>query len=281
MSDTTLLLASLWRYPVKSMMGEELNSAVITHNGILGDRSYALLDTETNKIASAKNPKKWPELFYFHARYQQAPESNQALPEVTITLPNGSTLSSNQSDAQSLLSAALKRDVTLIKHAPSKAALEQYWPEYEGQPIEISDEVISADAGEGSFFDYSTLHILTTASLTELQKRYPSGRMESRRFRPNLIISTHAEQTGFVENDWVGKTLRIGEVRLLITDPCPRCVMPTLAQSDLAKDNKILKVIAENTVYVPFADKALPSVGVYAKVLQAGIIKRSDVVIIE
>jgi uncharacterized protein YcbX len=79
----------------------------------------------------------------------------------------------------------------------------------------------------------------------------------------------------------VGTTLRIGEVRLLITDPCPRCVMPTLAQSDLAKDNKILKVIAENTVYVPFADKALPSVGVYAKVLQAGIIKRSDVVIIE
>ena len=281
MSDTTLLLASLWRYPVKSMMGEELNTAVITDNGILGDRSYALLDTETNKIVSAKNPKKWPEIFYFHARYQHAPELNQAIPEVTITLPNGNTLNSAQSDAQALLTAALKRDVTLIKHAPIKAALEQYWPEYEGQPLEISDEVISADAGEGSFFDYSSLHILTTASLTALQTRYPTGRMESRRFRPNLIIATQPEQTGFVENNWVGKTLRIGEVRLLITDPCPRCVMPTLAQSDLAKDNKILKVIAENTVHVPFANKSLPSVGVYAKVLQAGVIKRSDVVIIE
>ncbi|TSA40798.1 MAG: MOSC domain-containing protein [Methylococcaceae bacterium] len=281
MSDTTLLLASLWRYPVKSMMGEELNTAVITDNGILGDRSYALLDTETNKIVSAKNPKKWPEIFYFHARYQHAPELNQAIPEVTITLPNGNTLNSAQSDAQALLTAALKRDVTLIKHAPIKAALEQYWPEYEGQPLEISDEVISADAGEGSFFDYSSLHILTTASLTALQTRYPAGRMESRRFRPNLIIATQPEQTGFVENNWVGKTLRIGEVRLLITDPCPRCVMPTLAQSDLAKDNKILKVIAENTVHVPFANKSLPSVGVYAKVLQAGVIKRSDVVIIE
>ena len=281
MSDTPLLLASLWRYPVKSMMGEELNTAVITDNGILGDRSYALLDTETNKIVSAKNPKKWPEIFYFHARYQHAPELNQAIPEVTITLPNGNTLNSAQSDAQALLTAALKRDVTLIKHAPIKAALEQYWPEYEGQPLEISDEVISADAGEGSFFDYSSLHILTTASLTALQTRYPAGRMESRRFRPNLIIATQPEQTGFVENNWVGKTLRIGEVRLLITDPCPRCVMPTLAQSDLAKDNKILKVIAENTVHVPFANKSLPSVGVYAKVLQAGVIKRSDVVIIE
>jgi MOSC domain-containing protein YiiM len=57
--------------------------------------------------------------------------------------------------------------------------------------------------------------------------------------------------------------------------------MPTLAQSDLAKDAKILKIIAENTVHVPFANKALPSVGVYAKVIQTGVIKRNDVVVIE
>jgi uncharacterized protein YcbX len=281
MSDTTMFLASLWRYPVKSMMGEELNSAVMTDNGLLGDRSYALLDTQTNKIVSAKNPKKWPEIFYFHAHYKQAPELNKPIPEVAITLPNGNALDSDQVDAQALLTTALNREVTLIKQAPTQATLEQYWPEYDGENTEISDEAISGDAGEGSFFDYSTVHILTTATLTELQKRYPAGRMESRRFRPNLIISTLLEQTGFVENDWVGKTIRIGEVKLLITDPCPRCVMPTLAQSDLAKDAKILKIIAENTVHVPFANKALPSVGVYAKVIQTGVIKRNDVVVIE
>ena len=73
MPASMLSLASLWRYPIKSMMGEELNSAIITDNGLLGDRSYALLDLETDKIVSAKNPKKWPEIFSFHARYIEAP----------------------------------------------------------------------------------------------------------------------------------------------------------------------------------------------------------------
>ena len=82
MSSATYLLASAWRYPVKSMIGEELNSAVIGDNGILGDRAYALLDIETNKIVSAKNPKKWPELFSFHARYIEPPRSNEPMPFV-------------------------------------------------------------------------------------------------------------------------------------------------------------------------------------------------------
>lgn len=281
MSDKIMFLASLWRYPVKSMMGEELNTAVITDNGLLGDRSYALLDSETNKIVSAKNPKKWPEIFYFYARFNQSPELNKPIPKISITLPNGKIVNSDQDDIKQLLSAALNRDVNLTKRAPTEASLEQYWPEYDGEDNEISDEIISGDAHEGSFFDYSTIHILTTATLLHLQQLYPAGRIESRRFRPNLIISTKPEQTGFVENDWVGKTIRIGDVKLLITDPCPRCVMPTLAQGDLNKDAKILRTIAENTVHVPFANKSLPSVGVYAKVIQPGIIKRDDEVIVE
>lgn len=281
MSDNIMFLASLWRYPVKSMMGEELNTAVITDNGLLGDRSYALLDSETNKIVSAKNPKKWPEIFYFYARFNQSPELNKPIPKISITLPNGKIVNSDQDDIKQLLSAALNRDVNLTKRAPTEASLEQYWPEYDGEDNEISDEIISGDAHEGSFFDYSTIHILTTATLLHLQQLYPAGRIESRRFRPNLIISTKPEQTGFVENDWVGKTIRIGDVKLLITDPCPRCVMPTLAQGDLNKDAKILRTIAENTVHVPFANKSLPSVGVYAKVIQPGIIKRDDEVIVE
>jgi uncharacterized protein YcbX len=61
-------LASLHRYPVKSMMGEELNSATITARGVLGDRVYALRDKETGKVVSAKNPKKWP-IFSATARF--------------------------------------------------------------------------------------------------------------------------------------------------------------------------------------------------------------------
>jgi len=281
MPISTLSLASLWRYPVKSMMGEELNSAIITHNGVLGDRSYALLDMETHKIVSAKNPKKWPEIFSFHARFVESPLLEEGIPPVWITLPDGNIIRSDQPDADQLLSLALKRTISLSNKAEQHASLEQYWPEYEGENTEISNEAISAAADDGSFFDYASLHIITTASLTTLQQLYPAGHLEARRFRPNLIIATNPEQTGFVENDWVGKTLTIGDVKLMITDPCPRCVMPTLAQGDLAKDAKILRTIAENTVHVPFADKALPSVGVYAKVIQTGVIKRGSTVIIE
>ena len=281
MPASMLSLASLWRYPIKSMMGEELNSAIITGNGILGDRSYALLDLETDKIVSAKNPKKWPEIFSFHARYIEAPALEKELPPVWITLPDGRIIRTDQADAAQQLSIALKRTIGLRNKATQHASLEQYWPEYEGESREISDETISVAANQGSFFDYASLHILTTASLTKLQQIYPGGRFEARRFRPNLVISTPAEQIGFVENDWVGKTLTIDGVKLLVTDPCPRCVMPTLAQGDLAKDAKILRTISENTVHVPFAGKALPSIGVYAQVIQPGEIRRGSMVMIE
>jgi uncharacterized protein len=51
-------IVSLWRYPVKSMMGEELNAAEVTSGGLLGDRAYALVDSSDGKVASAKNPRK-------------------------------------------------------------------------------------------------------------------------------------------------------------------------------------------------------------------------------
>src|SRR5260370_277120 len=57
---------SVWRYPVKSMLGEELKSTRVTERGLLGDRAYALLDRETAKVASAKHPRKWPSLFGRH-----------------------------------------------------------------------------------------------------------------------------------------------------------------------------------------------------------------------
>ncbi|MDD4915120.1 MAG: MOSC domain-containing protein [Methylococcales bacterium] len=281
MNIATQFLASVWRYPVKSMMGEELNAASLTDNGILGDRAYALLDLETDKIVSAKNPKKWPDIFSFHARYIETPILDQPLPPAWITLPDGDRIRSDQHDAEERMSNALKRSVSLRMQAPRQASLEQYWPEFDGEKEEISQEAIAGAAAEGSFFDYSTLHILTTASLTALQQMYPAGRMEARRFRPNLVIATDSAQSGFVENDWVGKVLNIDGVKLLVTDPCPRCVMPTLAQGDLHRDAGIMKIIAKNTVHVPFAGKSLPSVGVYAKVIKPGKIRRNSPVIIE
>lgn len=280
LNQTTITVSTLWRYPVKSMMGEELNGTHITQNGVLGDRSYALIETETNKVVSAKNPKKWPHFFSFHAAYSQQPELSGIQP-VWIHLPTGEVLCSNQIDVNQRLSTCLGSAVQLVTQAPEAAKLEQYWPEYEGEANEISNEAVAGDAPQGSFFDYASLHLLTTSSIAAMQKLHPEGRFEVRRFRPNIVIDTHGLE-GFVENDWVGKTIRLGDtVCLRISAPCPRCVMPTLAQGDLPKDSGILKAVANNRPFVPFIGKQLPSAGVYAQVVRAGWVKRGDSVMID
>ncbi len=278
---TSTTVATLWRYPVKSMMGEELNGAEITTGGLLGDRTYALVDVETGKVISAKNPKKWPNFFTYRAAFT-APLSQNGLQPIWITLPDGTVLRSDQSDVNAKLSAALGHKVELQTQSPQDAKLEQFWPEYEGEANEISNEAVAGDAPKGTFFDYAALHLLTTSSIAAMQSHYPQGRFEVRRFRPNIMVETNGQQ-GFVENAWVGKTVKIGSsLRLQITDPCPRCVMPTLAQGDLPQDNGIFKNgIAHNKPMVPFAGKELPSVGVYARVLTPGWVKRGDSVTVE
>jgi uncharacterized protein YcbX len=281
MSNPTITVSTLWRYPVKSMMGEELNGANITLNGVVGDRCYALVDNATNKVVSAKNPKKWQGFFSFRAAYAVPPTVNVTQP-VWITLPNGEVLHSDQADINEQLSSVLGSEVTLTTQAPQAAKLEQYWPEFDGEENEVSNEMVAADAPQGSFFDYATLHLLTTSSIEAMQKLYPEGRFEVRRFRPNIVLDSRGWD-GFVENDWVGKTLRLGDtLRLRVSAPCPRCVMPTLAQGDLPADSGILKhAVAKNRPFVPFAGKELPSVGIYAQVIQAGWVKRGDSVTIE
>lgn len=281
MSMAQQKVATIWRYPVKSMMGEELNASEITPLGVQGDRAFALVDVETGKVVSAKNPQKWPNMFYYRAAYASPPQGT-TLPPIRITTPCGKSLLSDASDADAELSAALSRKVALQGAAPEQPTLEQFWPEFAGQANEVSQEAVAGDAPKGTFFDYATLHLLTTASLTKLSELYPEGRFEARRFRPNIVVDT-GDQKGFVENDWVGKTIRIGDsVRLQVTDPCPRCIMTTLAQGDLPRDLGVMnKGIMQNRVTVPFAGKPLPSIGVYARVIAGGVIRHGDAIVIE
>jgi uncharacterized protein YcbX len=265
-------LVALWRYPVKSMMGEELNAAEVTRAGLLGDRAYALADTSDGKIASAKNPRKWPALFDFRAALADVPTRGMALPTARITLPDGTIVSSKQPDVDRVLSTALKRPVILqyAAHAEGAAArsatAEEYWPDVEG--LEHRDTVTDFGLPEGTFFDAAFVHLLTTATLDRLRSLYPQGRFEARRFRPNMVIETANGAAGFLENAWIGHTIAIGEkVRLSVTGPCARCVMTTLAQGDLPRDAGILRTAAQHN---------RAHVGVYASVLQGGVVRRGD-----
>src|ERR671930_2118013 len=106
-------VVSLWRYPVKSMMGEELKAAEVTERGLLGDRAYAIIDSSDGKVASAKNPRKWGNLFSFRPAFVEPPHQGEKLPAVRITLPDGTVVTSGQNGLDELLSSALGREVTL------------------------------------------------------------------------------------------------------------------------------------------------------------------------
>src|SRR5881296_869479 len=259
-------VVSLWQYPVKSMMGEELNATELTERGLLGDRAYALVDSSDGKVATAKNPRKWPRLFDFRATFIEPPRATTKVPPVRIALPDGTTVTSDQSDLNQILSKALNREVTLRAAQRGAVNAEEYWPDMEG--LDHRDTVTDFTLPEGTFFDIAMVHLLTTATLDRLRELYPQGRFEVRRFRPNIVVRLASGEKGFAENAWVGHTLAIGTaVRLNITGPCGRCVMTTLAQGDLARDPGILRTAAQHNQV---------NVGVYAAVARGGSIRRGD-----
>src|SRR3989442_3362145 len=99
-------VGALWRYPVKSMMGEELNAAEVTERGLLGDRQFAVVDRATGKIGGAKNPRKWGNFFDYRATYAEGPRTGSKMPSVTITLPDGTVATHEQDDLSEVLSPA-------------------------------------------------------------------------------------------------------------------------------------------------------------------------------
>ena len=212
-------------------------------SGLLGDRAYALVDSSDEKVATAKNPRKWPNLFDFRATFIEPPHISADLPPVRITLPDGTIATSQQGDLHQILSNALNRKVTLNRAGRGyvgSASAEEYWPDIEG--LDYRDTVTDFALPEGTFFDCATVHLLTTATLDQLRELYPTGRFEVRRFRPNIVMEPTAGEKAFIENSWIGHTLAIGdEVRLSITGPCPRCVMTTLPQGDLPKYKQVNK----------------------------------------
>ena len=233
--------------------------------GVLGDRALALVDAENGKVVSAKNPRRWPNLFDFRAAYVEPPRDAHVLPPARITLPDGDTVSADEADVEPRLSASLGRTVRL-----TRSAFEGAGPRDTGQTTTGSQSATrpsSLPLPAGTFFDCALVHLITTATLDRLRSIAPASRFEPRRFRPNFVIQPADGATGFVENDWIGRTLQLGNVLLHVSGPCPRCVMTTLGQGDLPKDPGVLRtVVHEND----------GNAGVYASVVRGGLVHRGD-----
>jgi len=262
-------VTALYRYPVKSMLGERLERCRIDERGVPGDRAYALVDVETGTVATAKVPRRWGALLGFSARCVGEP--NGEPPPVEITFPDGSVHHSDDEDIDAALSAAIGREVRLTATPPEGAAFEEVWPDIDGlapeaviagtrvrdedtgEPVSRFD--LAAMAPQPAFFDLAVLHVITTATLRRLRELAPGATFDERRYRPNVVLDGGAADGGadFVENGWVGREIAFaGGATATVSIPTMRCVMTTLAQGDLPRDPDTLRIVAKhNRVEIP------------------------------
>lgn len=285
---TAARIAAIFRYPVKSMQGEQVGEALLDERGLLGDRAYAIVDRQTGFVASAKHPRKWQRLLACRARYAAPPRPGAPPPPVIIYFPDGATVRSDAPDVDAVLSAFLGRAVSLAASAPASPMREADRRAEEDPEEMIREEPLGLGAPAGTFFDHAPVHVVSTTTLRHLADLHGAGCVHARRFRPNLVIDDAAAAAGaaFVEARWLGGTMRIGAAtELRVVDPTPRCVVVTLAHGEVAADPALLRTIARHSdapslTFVPGV--TLPAVvGAYAVAVTAGPISEGEVVTLE
>ncbi|MFG1929929.1 MOSC domain-containing protein [Mycobacterium sp. NPDC048908] len=257
---------SLHRYPVKSMLGEAVSTLSVDPRGAEGDRRFALLDQSTGRIASAKQARLWRGLLQCSARTVAG--------QVRIVLPDGVTTTADHEDVDDALSRVLCRPVRLIAHRPQGATLERADPDQvldRGEDAQVDApllEIGQATPGD-SFTDLAPLHAITTATVERVGT-------EPLRYRPNIVIDTPAGVPAYTENDWVGRTLTVGGVRMRAMGATPRCAIPTLEHGRLPRAPHALRAPAAENRVDTLGLGVLPCAGVYLEVLDEGPIRTGD-----
>ena len=271
-------VAALRRYPVKSMLGEDVDAGDVTFTGLAGDRRLAVVSRTTGKIASAKFPRLWRDLLTLAVASADDPATDLA---VSITLPEGKTVWSSDVNVNAVLSDLLDEPVTLTGTPVPGAALDRAVPEAvlrDGVDAPVPAEVMEIGGGgpPGTFVDFAPLHLLTTSTLDRIAELSPHGRADLERYRPNVVIRTTA--AGFTENNWLERILRVGDGLVLrVIARTPRCAVPTLVHGTLPRDPDALRVLARHNRVEPLDSlDPEPCAGVYAEVLRPGRIRTGN-----
>ena len=222
-------LTGVWRYPVKSLQGEPLESARVEVDGLLGDRRWGIRDERTGRILTARRR---PELLDAAASY------DGDLP--VITLPGGHLVTGPGKQADRLLSEWLGDPVRLVASVGSDPGRAEFFAD----ATDDTSEAIEWTMPASRFVDAAPVLVLTTASLRTGAAHHPEGIWDPRRFRPNLVIDLDDE--GWIEDRWVGTPLRVGSVTLRPTERCIRCTMVTRAQPGLESDVEVFRTLARH-----------------------------------
>jgi uncharacterized protein YcbX len=266
-------VSELWRYPVKSMLGEQRQSLLITERGIVGDRAWALRDRATGRIASAK---KHPRLLEFQASYVTEP-TLESPGRIRVEAPDGRSFSPEDAVASSIVSEILGREVrfdnrpgddekttidreTVFGDVPVSSLKPDWTPETMPDYFQLAS---------GSFLEIGTVYLLTSGSVDHLHAlRGRDAIVDRLRFRPNVYIESTGSWTGFVEDSWIGSNLAIGdEVECRDFERTLWCVTSTLAQKGIPRDLGILRTLAQHHE---------GCLGVYATVSAPGHVQVKD-----
>ena len=270
-------LSQIWRYPVKSMIGATVPTAELRQLGLVGDRTWAIWDNEAGRVGNARQT---PGIMQFAAVH--APGGG-----VLITMPDGTTVASDDSAANDTLSTALGRPVSLVALRPADdldfyrrppfvsddpmAHLREIFGRTEDEPLpdfsKFSAEVMEYETPPGTFYDVSPLLIMTTSALRSIADAVPESVVDVRRFRPSLVVDT-GDEPGHPEFGWVGKQFAIGGAVVEVLNDCPRCVAITKEISAaIPPDRAILRHVVRELGQ---------AVGVYCNVVQPGTVREGD-----
>jgi len=277
-------IKEIWRYPVKGMAGEQINTCDIGPAGLAGDRTWAVRDVARAEIQSCKFR---PELLSCIAS-TRADSPGQ----VDISLPDGLSLGSDDAHIHQQISQLIGHDSTLEPLQPI-TELDFYrrhkrddhtWleelkatftrepgeplPDFSDFPQQARDFVTLP----GTFFLVTPFHIITTATLKHMKRLLPEADWDVQRFRPNIVIETRDKDAGLVEQRWIGKQLMIADSQIDCTATAPRCGAVTRQQQNLAFDTSMLRSIIQN------ADQNL---GIYGEIQHHGALSVGDTVYIQ
>jgi uncharacterized protein YcbX len=273
-------LHEIWRYPVKSMVGGTVESAELSVLGIVGDRHWAVRSLELGGIRGAK---RIGDLMKFSAAYTDGTR-------VQITLPDGSTVHSDDAEVDTRISAVLGHRVAL-ESLPADGNLDHFrrGPGGGGDPVqELRDifgreadeplpdfsafppEVVEFESPPGTHYDCWPLLVMTTSAVRSLAAALPGSNTDIRRFRPSLVVDT-GDDAGHPEFSWTGRTAVIGGDSgplIEFLKPCPRCVMTTReVAGGIPADRQVLRHIVREL------DQNL---GVYARITRPGPVRTGD-----
>ena len=236
-SDAVIVgrVVGLWRYPVKSMGAEALNEADISWNGLSGDRRWAFI--RNNAVQSG-------------------------FPWLTIRERGDMSLY-----IPSLTDRGKPNTSRTVVQTPSGAVLDVDDPALAAELCPGGARAIMQDRG---IFDTFPLSLITTQTIARLGA-VVGDLLDVQRFRPNILVEAEND-TPFLEDDWVGRVLRFGSVRMRVDKRDGRCVVITIDPVTAERSPAILRAVAE---------ERQGCLGVYGTTVESGQVAVNDIVLIE